>query len=176
MPELLAAEHQKPLKKTPMMNGTIIDVNLKSVWRTFKATLPALRRAGGGAMTSTASAAGVNISGGMKLGAYTASKWGVVGLTRYFASEVEQDKIRVNCVCPGGMRTNVDESFGYNNAQDLAAAREKRNQMRWMSDPREVAYLHLFLCSHESSFITGQAILADGGGGLYLNYKEGARA
>jgi NAD(P)-dependent dehydrogenase (short-subunit alcohol dehydrogenase family) len=154
----------------------ILDINLKSVWRTFKATLPALRRAGGGAATSTASLAGLSILGDKFIGAYTASKFGAVGLTRYFASEVAKDNVRVNCVCPGHTRTNIDESFGFD-GQRLARARATRAASehapgrRWMAEPREVAYLHLFLCSDEASFVTGQALLADGGADLFSSFE-----
>jgi NAD(P)-dependent dehydrogenase (short-subunit alcohol dehydrogenase family) len=152
----------------------VIQVNLAGVWRTFKYAVPALRRAGGGAMTSTASVAGLSILGGSTLGAYTASKHGAVALTKFFAAELAADNIRVNCVCPGRMRTNIDESFHWTQ-EELAAARSRRSQavsgtqLRTMADPREVAYVHLFFCSDESSFVTGQAIEADGGADLFLN-------
>jgi NAD(P)-dependent dehydrogenase (short-subunit alcohol dehydrogenase family) len=154
----------------------ILDINLKSVWRTFKVTLPALRRAGGGAVTSSASLSGLSIMGDSFIGAYTASKFGAVGLTRYFASEVAKDNVRVNCVCPGRMRTNIDESFGFDDrrleqARAARAMTEQAPGRRWMADPREVAYLHLFLCSDEASFITGQAILADGGADLFSSLE-----
>jgi NAD(P)-dependent dehydrogenase (short-subunit alcohol dehydrogenase family) len=152
----------------------VMQVNLYGIWRTFKAAVPALRRAGGGAMTSTASVAGVSILGGATLGAYTASKHGAVGLTKFFASELAKENIRVNCVCPGRMRTNIDESYHWTE-EELAAARSRRKAavpetaQRTIADPREVAYLHLYFCCDESSFITGQAIEADGGLNLLMN-------
>jgi NAD(P)-dependent dehydrogenase (short-subunit alcohol dehydrogenase family) len=152
----------------------VMQVNLHGVWRTFKYAVPALRRAGGGTMTSTASVAGLSILGGATLGAYTASKHGAVGLTKFFASEVAKDGIRVNCVCPGRMRTNIDESYHWTE-EELAAARSRRGQdvpstgLRTMADPREVAYLHLYFSCAESSFVTGQAVEADGGLNLFMN-------
>ncbi|OLT09046.1 hypothetical protein BJF78_06740 [Pseudonocardia sp. CNS-139] len=152
----------------------VIQVNLSGVWRTFKYAAPALRRAGGGAMTSTASVAGLSILGGTTLGGYTASKHGAVGLTKFVAAELAPDNIRVNCVCPGRMLTNIDESYHWTD-EELAAARTRRGGiesaggMRTMAHPREVAYLHLFFCCDESSFVTGQAIEADGGLNLFMN-------
>jgi NAD(P)-dependent dehydrogenase (short-subunit alcohol dehydrogenase family) len=152
----------------------VIQVNLSGVWRTFKFAAPALRRAGGGTMTSTASVAGVSIMGGATLGGYTASKHGAVGLTKFFAAELAADNIRVNCVCPGRMDTNIDESYHWS-PDELAAARERRHQavkgtqLKTMAHPREVAYVHLFFCCDESSFVTGQAIEADGGLNLFMD-------
>lgn len=152
----------------------VMQVNLYGVWRTFKAAVPALRRAGGGAMTSTASVAGLSILGGTTLGAYTASKHGAVALTKFFASELANENIRVNCVCPGRMRTNIDESYHWSE-QELAAARARRKEavpdtaQRTIADAREVAYMHLYFCCDESSFITGQAVEADGGLNLMMN-------
>ncbi|MDV6271449.1 SDR family NAD(P)-dependent oxidoreductase [Rhodococcus globerulus] len=151
----------------------VIQVNMSGVWRTFKFAAPALRRAGGGSMTSSASVAGQTILGGSTLGGYTASKFGAVGLTKFFAAELAADGIRVNCVCPGRMQTNIDESYHWS-AEELEEARRRRQGavntvMRTMAEPREVAYLHLFLCSDEASFITGQSIEADGGLNLFMN-------
>ncbi|MEV8511636.1 SDR family NAD(P)-dependent oxidoreductase [Dactylosporangium sp. NPDC051484] len=152
----------------------VLQINLKGLWRSLKYAAPAIRRAGGGAMTSSASVAGLTILGGSNLGGYTASKHGAVGMTKFFAAELAADGIRVNCVCPGRMQTNIDESFGYDDAQ-LQVARDRRETamqtsgLRTMAHPREVAYLHLFFCSDESSFITGQAIEADGGVNLFMN-------
>jgi NAD(P)-dependent dehydrogenase (short-subunit alcohol dehydrogenase family) len=150
----------------------VLDVNLMGVWRSFKHAIPALRRAGGGAMTSTGSLAGISILGDSLLGVYTASKFGVVGLTQFMASELIDDGIRVNCVCPGRVMTNIDESFGFTEP-DLEGARAARKsgvedkRRDRVALPDEIAYLHLFLCSDEASYITGQAVLADGGARLF---------
>ncbi|HXC78046.1 MAG TPA: SDR family oxidoreductase [Candidatus Acidoferrum sp.] len=151
----------------------VMQVNPGGVWRSFKYAAPALRRAGGGAMTSTGSLAGVSIPGGALLGAYTTSKFAITGLTKYFASELAEDGIRVNCVAAGRIRTNIDESFGMPDEQ-LRKAKESRfatpdvvNGRRSIANPGEVAQVHLFLCSDEASFVTGQAIVADGGADLF---------
>ena len=168
-----AASRRKLEDLTEEQFNEVIEVNLSGVWRTFKYAVPALRRAGGGTMTTTASVAGVSIMGGSTLGGYTASKHGAVGLTRFAAAELAPDNIRVNCVCPGRMLTNIDESYHWSD-EELAEARQRRGGiestgLRTMALPREVAYLHLFLCSDESSFVTGQAIEADGGLNLFMD-------
>ena len=168
-----AASRRKLEDLTEDQFEEVIQVNLTGVWRTFKYATPALRRAGGGAMTSTASVAGVSIMGGSTLGGYTASKHGAVGLTKFAAAELAADGIRVNCVCPGRMLTNIDESYHWTQ-DELDAARNRRGGvesqgLRTMALPREVAYLHLFLCCDESSFVTGQAIEADGGLNLFMD-------
>jgi NAD(P)-dependent dehydrogenase (short-subunit alcohol dehydrogenase family) len=151
-----------------------MQVNAAGAWRSFKYAAPAIRRAGGGAMTSSASIAGLSTLGGAKLGAYSASKQAAVSITKHFAAELADDNIRVNCVCPGRMLTNIDESYKYDE-QELQKARNTRRTgkiegaRRVICDPIEVAYLHLFLCSDEASFVNGQAIMADGGGELFLN-------
>jgi NAD(P)-dependent dehydrogenase (short-subunit alcohol dehydrogenase family) len=160
--------------------ASVVDTNLGGVWRSFKYAAPALRRAGGGAMTSTGSMSGVIIMGGARLGAYTASKYGIVGLTSYFASELIDDNIRVNCVCPGRMITNIDESFGFSPSELVRARADRRRRTsskhrRFVAEPREVAMVHLFLCSNESSFISGQAISANGGESLFLALDWTAR-
>lgn len=150
--------------------ATVMEINLGGVWRSFKHAIPALRRAGGGAMTSTASLAGVAILGDSHCGTYTAAKFGIVGLTRYFASELVAEGIRVNCVCPGSMTTNIRASMGEAGQTGRIASMttSTRSTRRLVSDPREVANLHLFLCSEEASFITGQAMVADGGAELFV--------
>ena len=87
-------------------------------------------------------------------------------MTKFFAAELAMDGIRVNCVCPGRMLTNIDESYHWDEAE-LAAAKSRRGGieetgLRTMGHPREVAYLHLFLNCDESSFVTGTALVVDG--------------
>jgi NAD(P)-dependent dehydrogenase (short-subunit alcohol dehydrogenase family) len=152
----------------------VIDINLLGVWRTFKAAVPALRRAGGGSMTSTGSATSTAILGGSTLGAYTAVKHASLALTEHFAAELAAEGIRVNAVCPARMLTNFDETLQWNE-EELAAARKRRGQvqegpgLRSLAHPREVAFVHLFMNSDEAGFVTGQWIGVDAGMGLMFN-------
>jgi NAD(P)-dependent dehydrogenase (short-subunit alcohol dehydrogenase family) len=148
-------------------------VNFFGVWRAFKYAIPALRRAGGGSMTATGSLAGAHTLGGIKRGAYTSTKAAVNAFTSYVASEVAADKIRVNCVCPGGMRTNIVESYGLSSEklQTVQAAFPKGRLLGAFGDvlfpvcdPSEVASVHLFLHSKLASFVSGQVIVADAAG------------
>ena len=150
--------------------ASIIDVNLIGTIRTFVAAIPALRRAGGGAMTATASIAALTGVAGQA--AYSASKGGIVSVVRTLAYELAADHIRVNCVCPGGINTNLladTDILPMLMAQMEAAAAAPTAQptpaqlMNRAADPDEVAQVHLFLCSRESSLITGQPIVADAG-------------
>ena len=145
----------------------VININLTGVLRSFKHAIPAIRRAGGGAMSATASVAGVARVGETQA-AYNASKAGVVALVKQVAYEVMDDNIRVNCVCPGGMDTRIFETQNLSAAQ-MEAWQARRQAMRKegrrgvMVNPMEMAYSHLFLCSDEAAFITGQPLVVDAG-------------
>lgn len=140
----------------------IVDVNLNGVWRSFKLAAPAIARTGGGSMSSTSSLAGLFYTG--RAGAYIASKAAVQAISSLLAVELARDKIRVNCVCPGGMSTNMaSASTGVLPGRPLRAFGE---YIFPVCDPCEVARVHLFLNSSLASFVTGQVILADGGGAM----------
>ena len=151
----------------------VMAVNVKSVMLMSRYAIPHLVTAGGGSIVNTGS--GWGIKGGGQAVSYCASKGAVVNLTRAMAIDHGPDGIRVNCVCPGRMLTNIDESYHWTDAE-LNEARTRRGgidggrgRLRTMAHPREVAYLHLFFCSDESSFVSGQAIEADGGLNLFMD-------
>lgn len=138
----------------------VLDVNLGGVFRCFKYALPALRRAGGGAMTATASnAAHLGFS---RLDAYCASKAGVVGLVKSLAADLLGENIRVNAVSPGSIATDLSA-----HTAELKGSSEVvvhgRPQITRRAEPREVAYVHLFLVSDEASFVNGHSLIADAG-------------
>ncbi|MBA3741415.1 SDR family oxidoreductase [Sporichthya sp.] len=150
----------------------VFDVNFLGIWRAFKYAAPAIRRAGGGSMTSTSAVSGVYTMGGIKRGVYTATKRATNVMTSYFATELAPDRIRVNCVAPGGMSTNITENYGIPQAASAAAPpplptrklREFGTANYPICDPLEVAQVHLFLNSDLASFVNGEVIVADGGG------------
>lgn len=133
-------------------------VNLRGTFNCMKVQIPALLAAGGGAIVNTASAGG--LVGMSTMAAYVASKHGVVGLTRAAALDYAKYNIRINALCPGGVKTPMLEA-GITDAleQQYIAA----HPIGRLAVPMELARAALFLISDESSFVTGQAVAADGG-------------
>ena len=138
----------------------IIGVNLTGVYRVTRALLPSMLGAGGGTIVNTCSIAGLVAGGGGT--AYTASKHGVLGLTRQLAFDYGQQGVRVNCICPGAVETGMTRELF---AAGDAAVMESVNSVpagRY-AQPEELASLALFLASEDSSFSHGAHFVADGG-------------
>ena len=143
----------------------VVDVDLKAVWRGIKLAAPHIAKRGGGSIISTASIAA--IIGFPGLGAYGAAKAGVAELTRVAAVELGPQSIRVNCILPGGVVTPLI----YDNPQaadatdpDLIRASLAAAQpIPRAGEPLDIANAALWLASSESSFVTGQSIVVDGG-------------
>jgi NAD(P)-dependent dehydrogenase (short-subunit alcohol dehydrogenase family) len=138
----------------------MINVNLKSVWLCMKYEIPHMLRQGKGAIVNTSSAAG--LVGAPSNPAYPASKHGVVGLTKSTALEFARKGIRVNCVCPGPIRTGMHESLAAV-SPDIVKAMHNKVPMGRIGEPEEVAAAAIWLCSDEASYITGHALPVDGG-------------
>lgn len=135
-------------------------INLKGVYLGCKHGIPALRRAGGGSIINTASFVALVGAATPQL-AYTASKGGVLALTRELAVTHAREKIRVNALCPGPLRTELLMKF-----LDTEAKRQRRLvhiPMGRFGEAREMAYAALYLASDESSFVTGAEFVVDGG-------------
>jgi NAD(P)-dependent dehydrogenase (short-subunit alcohol dehydrogenase family) len=135
----------------------IVDVNLKGVWLGMKYQIPQMLAQGGGAIVNTASLAGLLAV--PALGAYIASKFGVVGLTKTAALEFAHQGIRVNCVCPAAIRTYMVEHLPPERQAELVAPQA----MSRLGEPREVAEAVAWLCSDRASFVTGIAMPIDAG-------------
>ena len=113
-----------------------------------------------GAIVNTASVAGIRGSRG--LSAYNAAKHGVVGLTRNAALEFAAAGVRVNCVCPGVVDTPlVARAFGA--SEEIREAMHRAHPLGRMAKPIEIARCVLFLASDDASFVTGHALVVDGG-------------
>ncbi len=138
----------------------MINVNLKSVWLCMKHEIPHMLKQGKGAIVNTSSAAG--LVGAPSNPAYPASKHGVVGLTKSTALEFARKGIRVNCVCPGPIRTGMHESL-VAASPDIVQAMHNKVPMGRIGEPEEVAAAAIWLCSDEASYITGHALPVDGG-------------
>lgn len=142
----------------------VINVNLRSVFLMSKFAIPHMKSQGAGNIVNTAS--GWGLAGGAKAASYCASKGGVVLLTKAMALDHGPDNIRVNCICPGDTLTpmlfNEAEQLGLerNSLVDAAAIRP----LGRAGQPSEIASSVLFLASSDSSFITGEALVVDGGG------------
>ncbi len=138
----------------------IINVNLKGVWLCMKYQIPEMRKAGKGAIVNCSSIAG--LVGFQASPAYTASKHGVVGLTKTTALENAKLGIRVNAVCPGVIRTPmIDRATGNN--KEAEKQFEDAEPMGRLGNPEEIADTVVYLCSDAASFITGHSIPVDGG-------------
>jgi NAD(P)-dependent dehydrogenase (short-subunit alcohol dehydrogenase family) len=137
----------------------MINVNLKSVWLCMKSEIPRMLE-NGGVIVNTSSAAG--LVGVPSNPAYTASKHGVVGLTKSTAIEYARSGIRINCVCPGPIRTGMHESL-MAVSPDIVEGMHEKVPMGRIGEPEEVAGVVLWLCSDAASYVTGHALPVDGG-------------
>lgn len=141
----------------------VIDVNLKSVFLCSKYAIPKMLPNKGGVIINTASILGLEAQA--RMAAYCASKAGVVLLTKTMALDYGPYNIRVNCVCPGTIETSMHKAFLANLADPDRAIQEmlKNIPLRRFGQPEDVARAALFLASEESSYLTGVALLIDGG-------------
>lgn len=139
----------------------IMDINLKGVWLCMKHEIGQMLKQGGGSIINMSSTAG--LCGARWQALYSASKHGVLGLTRTAALELATSRIRVNAVCPGVVqRTTLVERVKAEQpemAQMIAAT----HPMNRVADPEEVAAAVLWLASDAASFVTGSALSVDGG-------------
>lgn len=140
-----------------------METNVKSIFLMSRAALPHLRAAGGGAIINTASYVG--LVGFPGLAAYAASKGAAVNLTRAMALDHAHENIRVNCICPGSVETDMIHSAwrAYGDIEKAAQVWAAKHPLNRIASPQEIARVVLFLASADSSFITGAAIPVDGG-------------
>lgn len=135
-------------------------VNLKGVWLCMRAEIPMMLKRGGGVIVNCSSVAG--LVGFGQAGAYTASKHGVIGLTKAAALEYATSGIRINAVCPGVIDTPMITRAvaGDEKMKAMFAAGEPMGRL---GRPEEIAGAVVWLCSDSASFVTGSAIPVDGG-------------
>jgi len=159
--------------------GTILDateaewdfafaLNVRSMFRTIRAFLPGMLAAGGGSIVNVASAAS-SIKGAPNRFIYGTTKAAVIGLTKAVAADYVKQGVRCNAICPGTVQTpSLDDRIAANAAAagSLEAARTgfvARQAMGRLGTPEEIAALAVYLGSDETRFITGQALVIDGG-------------
>jgi NAD(P)-dependent dehydrogenase (short-subunit alcohol dehydrogenase family) len=143
------------------------DVNLKSVFLCCKHGIPHLLEAGGGSVINTASFVAVMGAATSQI-SYTASKGGVLALTRELGVEFARRGVRVNALCPGPVNTPLLQEL-YAKDPEQAARRLVHPPMGRFAEAREIASAALFLASDESSYVTASTFLVDGGlSGAYV--------
>jgi NAD(P)-dependent dehydrogenase (short-subunit alcohol dehydrogenase family) len=135
-------------------------VCLRGVFLGIKHSVAPMRAVGGGSIISTASVAGIDGYNGLH--AYCAAKAGVVNLTRSASLEFAADKIRVNCIAPGGISTPIVYG-GLANKDTAEAMLAKAQPLPQVGRPEDIANAALFLASGASAFITGHTLVVDGG-------------
>jgi NAD(P)-dependent dehydrogenase (short-subunit alcohol dehydrogenase family) len=127
----------------------------------MKYSIPEMRKAGGGSIISTASVAGLR--GGAGPHAYSAAKAAVINLTRSVALEVGEHKIRVNCICPGGINTPLLYNRIPGGQQTTEMFLSQIQPIKRAGTAEDIANMALFLASDESEWVTGTAMVVDGG-------------
>jgi len=147
-----------PLHKTSDEDfDRVIAVNLRGTFLGMKFQIRQMLSAGGGAIVNTSSNAGLRAV--HLIGAYAASKHGILGLTKNGAVEYANDGIRVNAVCPGAIMTPLMYEQPEERQQEILAPQA----MNRFGDPAEVAAAVVWLCSDDASFVTGVAMPVDAG-------------
>lgn len=144
----------------------VLDVNLTGPFLACMYAVPVMKKQGGGNIISTASIAAMKAGG--RSPAYNASKGGLLMLTKGLAFTLAKFNIRVNCICPGSVDTNLTDAFmDYPKTDEerrkRQATRVAKIPMGRAASPEEIASVALFLASDDSSYITGVALPVDGG-------------
>jgi NAD(P)-dependent dehydrogenase (short-subunit alcohol dehydrogenase family) len=142
----------------------VMAVNVKSVFLMSRQVIPQMAAAGGGSIINMAS--GWGLAGGARAAAYCASKGAVVLLTKAMAIDHGPQRIRVNCVCPGDTDTAMlrSEARQLGEGEDQFLSDSAKRPLGRVGTPEEIAQAALYLASDASSFVTGTALVVDGGG------------
>jgi len=138
-----------------------LDVNVRAMYLVSRAALPSLRRAGGGSIINTASVSAFRGSASRPSHAYAASKGAVLALTPAMAASYGSDRIRVNAICPGTIRTRLTADIIDRVELEVAAGRQI--PLGRVGEPEDIARCALFLASDDAAWISGTHIVVDGG-------------
>jgi NAD(P)-dependent dehydrogenase (short-subunit alcohol dehydrogenase family) len=161
----VSARNALPEGATPeQVWDRVMDVNLKGTYLVSWFAVPVMERSGGGSIVNLSSIMGLvgypkGLGGGFN--PYVPSKGGVLQFTRNLAIDSASKSIRVNCICPGFVETNLTSAL----TEDEGRLRdlESRHPMGRLGRPEEIALAALYLASDESSFVTGTPLVVDGG-------------
>lgn len=142
----------------------VMAVNVKSIYLLSREVIPHMQKSGGGTIINAAS--GWGLSGGAKAAVYCASKGAVVLLTKAMAIDHGPQNIRVNCICPGDTDTSMlrDEAQQLGEDSHRFLAESAKRPLGRLGTAEEIAQAVLYLASDASSFVTGTALVVDGGG------------
>ena len=142
----------------------VMAVNVKSIFLLSKYAIPVMAQAGGGVIVNTAS--GWGLVGGRNAVSYCASKGAVVNMTRAMALDHGEQDIRVNCICPGDTDTPMlrDEARQLGASDEVFMTEAADRPLRRIGRPEDIAQAALYLASDAASFVTGAALVVDGGG------------
>jgi len=142
----------------------VMAVNVKSIFLLSKYAVPVMAQAGGGAIINTSS--GWGLVGGRNAVSYCASKGAVVNMTRAMALDHGAENIRVNCICPGDTDTPMlrSEAQQLGESEDIFLADAADRPLRRVGQPADIAQAVLYLASDAALFVTGTALVVDGGG------------
>jgi len=142
----------------------MFDVNVMGVFLGMKSQIPVMERHGGGVILNTASVAG--IAGAPLLAAYAAAKHAVIGLTKTAAAETARKGIRINAICPAFAETPMlmeSVMHGDRPKEEMISRLVQTMPMRRPGTTDEIVQAMLWICSPENSFMTGHALVVDGG-------------
>ncbi|QYN39751.1 glucose 1-dehydrogenase [Pseudonocardia sp. DSM 110487] len=151
------AVHKPLAEVTEEEYDRVLAVNLKGVFLGMRAQIPAMVERGGGAIVNIASVAGLMAV--PLISPYTASKHGIIGLTRNAAMEYGAAGVRVNAVCPNAIRTPLMDASPPEFVADLI----RPQAIPRVGEPEEVGFAVAYLCSDRAAFVTGVALPVDGG-------------
>jgi NAD(P)-dependent dehydrogenase (short-subunit alcohol dehydrogenase family) len=142
----------------------VMAVNVKSIFLLSKYAIPVMAQAGGGAIVNTSS--GWGLVGGRNAVSYCASKGAVVNMTRAMALDHGAQNIRVNCICPGDTDTPMlrNEAWQLGESDEVFLAEAADRPLQRIGRPEDIAQAVLYLVSDAASFVTGTALVVDGGG------------
>jgi NAD(P)-dependent dehydrogenase (short-subunit alcohol dehydrogenase family) len=142
----------------------VMAVNVKAIFLMCREAIPIMASAGGGSIINTAS--GWGLAGGPRAAVYCASKGAVVLLTKAMAIDHGPQNIRVNCICPGDTDTAMlrSEAQQLGEPGDRFLAEAAKRPLGRLGQPEEIAQAALYLASDAASFVTGTALVVDGGG------------
>ncbi len=162
---IMPGEDTSVEETAPELWDTILDVNLKSIFLVCKHGIPALRAAGGGSIVNIASFVAI-LGCSIPQDAYTASKGGVLSLTRSLTVQYGKENIRANAICPGPIMTPMLETLFPNEEEKMK--RLNRIPMGRFGRAEDIIWAGIFLASNESSWMTGSQFVVDGG--VTVNY------